>query len=213
MKLYRFLGRPAVAALATLTLAFLVSVSTAAQEDVAARGARGHLPYAFEIEPHFVAGTAPPGFGQGSGIGAGLRGSVVILRNGLIHHERDSVSFGFGLDYGRYQGNWSLSSGWRDQCLHTEAAPDGTPICTEATVNGGTYTYLYVPVVVQWNLWLTRGFSAFVEPGVNLYYLRDHGLGAVPAGYLGGRLRLSDRVALTLRLGYPTLAIGASIML
>ena len=213
MKLYPLFGRPAVAAAATLTLAFLGSASTAAQEDVAAPSARGHLPYAFEIEPHLVAGTAPPGFGQGSGIGAGLRGSVVILRNGILPNKNDSVSFGFGLDYARYQGNWSLSSDWRDQCLHHEAAPNGMQICTEATLNGGMYTYLYLPLVVQWNFWLTRGLSAFVEPGVDLYYLRDRGFNAVPAGYLGGRLRLSDHVALTLRLGYPTLAIGASFML
>ena len=212
MNLYRLFGRPAVAAVATLTLALLGSVSSAAQEDVDARSARGPLPTAFEIEPHFVAGTAPPGFGQGSGIGAGLRGSVVILRKGLVPNVDDSVALGFGLDYGRYQGNWSLSSGWRDQCLHYETAPNGTPMCTDTTLNGGTYTYLYIPIVAQWNFGLTRRSSAFVEPGVALYYLRGHGFSAVPAGYLGGRMRLSDRVALTLRLGYPTLAIGASFM-
>jgi hypothetical protein len=213
MKLYRLLGRPAVAAAATLTVAFLGSVSTGAQEDVAGRSARGPLQYAFEIEPHLVAGTAPPGFGQGSGIGAGLRGGVVILRNGLIPNVNDSLALGFGLDYGHYHGNWSLSSGWRDQCLHYEVAPTGTQMCTDATLNGGTYTYLYIPVVVQWNFGLARGSSVFVEPGVDIYYLRDHGFNAVPAGYLGGRIRLSDRVALTLRLGYPTLSIGASFML
>jgi hypothetical protein len=66
---------------------------------------------------------------------------------------------------------------------------------------------------MQWNFWFTRRFSAFGEPGVDLYYLGNHGFSAVPAFYVGGRVQLSDRITLTGRIGYPTLAIGVSFML
>jgi hypothetical protein len=210
MKLHRWIGRPAFVSVTTLILALLGSICTAdASEDVGARSSRAPMSHGFELEPHLVLGTAPPGFGQGSGIGAGARGSVVILRDGFLPKVNDSVALGFGFDYGRYKGDWALN-GWRDQCLHYEVAPGGTQICTDVTSNGGTYTYLYLPVVVQWNFWLTRRVSAFGEPGVDLYYLANHGFGAVPALYLGARVQLSDRIALTGRLGYPTSAIGVS---
>lgn len=213
MSRYRCIGRAAVGFVATVTLALLGSSSTAnANDDVGVRSSGAPMPYRFELEPHLVLGTAPPGYGQGSGIGAGVRGSVVILRDGFIPNVNDSVAFGFGLDYGHYKGNWALN-GWRDRCLHYEVAPSGTQVCTEVTSNGGTYSYIYIPIVVQWNLGFTRRFSAFAEPGVDLYHLGDHGFSAVPALYIGGRVQLSDRIALTGRLGYPTLAIGLSFLL
>lgn len=213
MKLYRWIGRPAVAFVATLALALLVSISTAdAREDVVIRGSRAPMAYDLEIEPHLVLGTAPPGAGEGSGAGLGVRGSLVILPEGFIRNVNDSVAIGFGLDFGRYYGDLAFN-GYRDQCLHYELGPNGTQVCTEVTSNGGTYTYLYIPVVMQWNFWITNRFSAFGEPGVDLYYLTSHGFSAVPALYVGGRVRLSDRITLTGRLGYPTLAIGVSFML
>ena len=63
-----------------------------------------------------------------------------------------------------------------------------------------------------WNLWLTRSFSVFAEPGVDLYHLADHGFGVVPALELGGRVQLSTHTALTVRLGYPTVASGLSFL-
>ena len=209
MSLHRLNGRRVVAFVAALAVALLGFISLAnADEDIAS----APKSYRFEIEPHLVLGTSPPGFGQGSGIGAGIRGSVVALPNGLLPKVNDSLAIGFGLDYGHYYGKWALN-GYRDRCLHYQAGPDGTQVCTDITLNGGDYTYLYVPIVVQWNFWFTRRFSGFVEPGVDFYHLADHGFGAVPAFYLGGRLRLSEHTALTIRLGYPTTAIGVSFLL
>ena len=168
--------------------------------------------YDFELEPHLVIGTEPPGPGAGSGVGFGVRASFVVAPDGFIRNINDSVAVGFGIDVGHYAGSWALN-GYRDQCLHFEPGPAGTSICTEVTSNGGTYNYVYVPVVMQWNFWFTRRWSAFAEPGLNVYYVGSHGLYVDPAVYVGGRFRVSDRMALTLRLGYPTISFGASFML
>jgi len=212
MNVYRWLGRPVLILASTVSL-LLGPMSTAnAREDVVIRSARTPMSYEVELEPHLVLGTEPPGPGQGSGVGAGVRANFVILPEGFIPKVNDSVAIGVGLDFGRYYGNWSVN-GYQNQCLHFESGPNGTQICTEVTSNGGTYTYVYIPVVMQWNFWLTRRFSAFGEPGVDFYYLGNHGVSAVPALYLGGRLQLSDRITLTGRIGYPTVAIGVSFML
>jgi hypothetical protein len=66
---------------------------------------------------------------------------------------------------------------------------------------------------MQWNFWLTERFSAFGEPGLAFYHLGNYGFSASPALYVGGRMRLADRITLTARLGYPTLAIGVSFLM
>jgi len=198
---------------AAVALAGLFSpASAAAHEQVVIRDWRAPISYDIEIEPHLVLGTAPPGAGAGSGAGLGVRGSMVILPEGFIPRLNDSVAVGVGLDYGRYNGAWAIN-GYRDQCLHYEPGPAGTSICTEVTSNGGTYNYLFVPVVMQWNFWLTRRFSAFGEPGVDFYYLGNHGFWFSPAAYVGGRVQLADGITLTGRIGYPTVAIGVSFMM
>jgi hypothetical protein len=207
------LHRPAVVFASMLTVGPLGLLPPAnASEEVVARNPPAPMRYHFELEPHAVLGTAPPGQGQGSGAGLGVRASAVILPNGFIRNGHDSVAIGFGLDVNRYYGRWALN-GYQDQCTHFETGPNGTQVCTEVTAYGGTYTYLYLPVVMQWNFWLGRRLSAFGEPGLNLYYLGSHGFSAVPAFYIGGRVQVSNRITLTARLGYPTLAFGLSFML
>jgi hypothetical protein len=198
---------------AALVVGLLASARAArAAEQVVVHDARAPIGYGFEIEPHLVLGTAPPGPGYGSGVGIGVRGSFVLSPEGFIRGVNDSVALGVGLDYGRYDGALGLQ-GFHDQCLHFEPGPNGTSVCTEVTSNGGTYNYLFAPVVMQWNFWLTRRFSAFGEPGVDLYLLGNHGFGISPALYLGGRFEIADRITLTLRIGYPTLALGVSFMM
>ena len=51
------------------------------------------------------------------------------------------------------------------------------------------YNYVFMPVVMQWNFWLTERFSAFGEPGVDLLSPRQLRLRRRPALYVGGRFR------------------------
>jgi len=198
--------------LAALLAPVLFAPRAHAYEQVIIRDGRAPMGYDLELEPHLVLGTSPPDPGYGTGAGIGVRGSLVILPEGFLPRVNDSVAVGVGIDYGRYHGGWSVN-GYRDQCLHYEPGPAGTSVCTDVTSGGGTYNYFFMPVVMQWNFWLTRRFSAFGEPGMDIYYVGGHGFNFTPAGYVGGRVKLTERLTLTGRIGYPTLAIGVSFMM
>lgn len=68
-----------------------------------------------------------------------------------------------------------------------------------------------VPIVMQWNFWLSRNWSVFGEPGG----LIDFGdkTRAHPAFYAGGRFHFSERITLTMRIGHPTASVGVSFLL
>jgi hypothetical protein len=190
----------------------LLCPGIARASDAIIRYGRVPIGYALEIEPHLVFGSSPPGPGYGSGAGVGVRGSFVIAPEGFLRGVNDSAAIGFGLDFGHYYGSLAFN-GYRDQCLHFEPGPNGTSVCTEVTSNGGTYNYLFIPAVLQWNFWFTDRLSAFGEPGVNLFVQGNHGFGVGPAFYVGGRLRVADRITITARIGYPTVGIGVSFMM
>jgi hypothetical protein len=198
---------------AVILLSSVVGVSSAQAYDVRTiRDFRTPIAYQLELEPHLVAGTNPPGPGAGSGVGVGVRGSFVILPDGFIRGVNDSVAIGVGIDVGHYYGSWALA-GYRDQCLHYESGPAGTQVCTEVTSNGGVYNYLYLPVVMQWNFWLTQRWSVFAEPGLSVYFVGHHGISLAPAAYAGGRFLIANGITLTGRIGYPDIGFGVSFML
>jgi len=199
----------------TLSGSLVLVLSTGAADAYEAsvvHAQRAPIEYVAEVEPHLVLGSAPPGRGTGSGAGIGVRARLVLSSDGFISGVNDSLALGLGLDFGHYAGAYALN-GYRDQCLHFEPGPAGTSICTDVTSNGGTYNYIFVPAVLQWNFWLSQRFSAFGEAGLGLYHLGNYGFGATPAIYIGGRLRLTDRITLTARLGYPTSSFGVSFMM
>jgi hypothetical protein len=68
-----------------------------------------------------------------------------------------------------------------------------------------------LPIVMQWNFWLSRNWSVFGEPGGLIDFgkkTRPH-----PAFYAGGRFHFSDRITLTMRVGHPTASVGVSFLL
>jgi hypothetical protein len=68
-----------------------------------------------------------------------------------------------------------------------------------------------IPIVMQWNFWLSRNWSVFGEPGG----LIDFGKKARPrpAFYAGGRFHFTDSITLTMRVGHPTASVGVSFLL
>jgi len=87
----------------------------------------------------------------------------------------------------------------------------GVPVCVQ--VSGRNHVnYFYLPVVMQWNFWLHRKWSVFGEPGVAIYF--DDGKAEFTpfVVYAGGRYHFNDRIALTMRLGYPSFSLGVSFM-
>ncbi len=184
------------------------SLPAAAQSTIKSPGQRP--PYYVELEPHGLVGLFdPPGFGYGTGLGAGFRGSLEVAREGFLPKLNDSVAVGFGLDYLRYDGY----DGWRGGCEEFTSGPSGTPICVRVTSYSDRVDYFYLPIVMQWNFWLHRKWSVFGEPGIALY-LQDRDLDFTPfVLYAGGRFHFTDRVTLTMRIGYPTLSLGVSFLL
>jgi hypothetical protein len=74
-----------------------------------------------------------------------------------------------------------------------------------------TQDHFRVPVVMQWNFWLSRNWSVFGEPGGLIDFgkkTRPH-----PAFYAGGRFHFTDNITLTMRVGHPTASVGVSFLL
>ena len=72
---------------------------------------------------------------------------------------------------------------------------------------------LFIPVVMQWNFWLSTHWSVFGEPGVGFAANAGPGRDAVhPILAAGGRYHFNDKIALTLRLGYPEISAGVSFL-
>jgi hypothetical protein len=77
-----------------------------------------------------------------------------------------------------------------------------------------TKDHFRVPVVMQWNFWLSRNWSVFGEPGGLVDFGKDgkkpkpH-----PAFYAGGRFHFTERITLTMRVGHPTASVGVSFLL
>jgi hypothetical protein len=69
-----------------------------------------------------------------------------------------------------------------------------------------------VPVVMQWNFWLSTHWSVFGEPGLAIVSGPTPQT-VVPCFYVGGRYHFTPRIALTMRLGYPDLSVGVSFLL
>lgn len=169
-----------------------------------------HPNYYFEAEPHLQLGLFdPPGYGGGTGFGFGFRGTVEILHNGFIPKLNNSIGVGFGLDYVRYDG-WQ---GPRGTCEQFVTGPSGVPICVRVASGPDHVNYFYMPVVLQWNFWLHRQWSVFGEPGIGMH-VEDGRFQFDPfIFYAGGRFHMTDRITLTLRIGYPTFSLGASFLL
>lgn len=71
----------------------------------------------------------------------------------------------------------------------------------------------YVPVVMQWNFWLSPHWSVFGEPGFGIAANGFRDRFFHPTIYAGGRYHFNDRIALTMRIGYPSVSVGVSFFL
>jgi hypothetical protein len=181
-------------------------------EDMIIKRPGDHPIYSVEIEPHLTLAFFVPTAGS-SGVGLGGRFTIPVVKNGFVSSINNSVGIGFGLDWIHYNGcyrNW----GNPYSCANFE-------------------TFL-LPVVMQWNFFLSTHWSVFGEPGLAItinsygscvdFYFDDRGnrvncgpspnrLGVNPfVLFLGGRYHFSETVALTMRIGWPYASIGVSFM-
>ena len=78
----------------------------------------------------------------------------------------------------------------------------------DAFINGKSF--LDIPVVLQWNFFLSTHWSVFGEPGLGLELGGAGVLHPILAG--GGRYHFTESIALTMRLGYPAASVGVSFL-
>jgi hypothetical protein len=181
-----------------------LTASTAARADEYARAegpsSRSDNPamYPLELEPHFSFG-AENVYGA-SGFGAGLRVGVPLVSGWLGTSVPDNLAISFGGDILHY-----------DNCYYA----------SDCGAN-----YLLVPVALQWNVFVARPVSLFLEGGAFLYKGWFDGcgpndgpgcsppsnFGILPTVALGGRIHIGRNVAFTMRLGYPTSTLGVSFL-
>ena len=174
-----------------------------------------HPAYAWELEPHLVVQWNEYAPCANEGFGPGVRATIPFLDNGPIPKINNNMGIGFGLD-------WAHSS-TNNRCYNYKGAYYG---------NGYTADIWSVPVVVQWNFFLLPKISVFGEAGLVIQHRRydnfynagcgnnngvcngsfsDNGVdGSFSAG---GRFLITDSVGFLLRIGYPYLSAGVSILL
>ena len=191
--------------LALILAAGMFTTTTHAHADtLIIRSPGDHSRYLFEAEPHLLLGLIdPPGVASGTGLGLGFRGTFILVDNGFVPSINNSIGLGVGLDWVHYGHG-------RAHC-NRDQGPSG--VCNfddSESVNN-----LWVPVVMQWNFFLSRQWSVFGEPGLAVRYTStpdDHKVSVDPQFYAGGRWHFSDQMTLTMRLGYPTFSVGVSFM-
>jgi hypothetical protein len=112
--------------------------------------------------------------------------------------------FPAGVPGAGFRGTFQIANGF----VKTINDSIGIGVGIDVTTDG----HALIPVVMQWNFWLSTHWSVFAEPGFAI------GAGGPrtplwPAFFAGGRVHFTNRVALTLRLGYPVLSVGVSFFL
>lgn len=166
-----------------------------------------HPKYSVELEPHLVIEWDRGYKTRGAGVGPGFRASIPIVPNGPIPQINNSLAISFGVD-------WAYFS----QC-------DGQPDSATCRVSE-----FWFPITAQWNFFFTPVISVFGEVGgalVSRRYGYDKGCPAIDAAdcrysnftpfeplfWGGGRFLFSPTVGMVVRVGSPSVTIGADFLL
>jgi len=186
---------PLLAALTT------VAVTTpAAADQLIIKNPGDHPDYHVDIEPHGILGGGgwwDWGY-YGLGLGGGARFSIPLCKNCFVPKINNNVAISFGADLAFYP--WA---------------------------NGFAPAYLFLPVAMQWNFFISKKWSVGPEigftPTIGVFYDYNycnaiggpcHNFYPYFSCWAVGRYHFSEKVALTMRLGFPELFnIGVSFFL
>jgi hypothetical protein len=121
-----------------------------------------------------------------------------------------SLGFGYPFDGGNwlglgFRGTFNLTNGF------VKSINDSIGIGFGLDFAPGYGGYFLIPVVMQWNFWLSTHWSVFGEPGIAFTNAPFRAFD--PVLYAGGRFHFTDRIALTMRAGYPDFSVGISFLL
>lgn len=205
----RRIPRPVVAALLPFSLAALAPAAASAQSII--RNPGDHVK-SVEIEPHVL--LVPWGTpGNDLGFGLGGRLTFPIVDNGFVSSINNSVGIGVGFDWMRYGGYCGYGY------YGTDAR--GRPVYYG---DCGKLNRFSIPVVMQWNFYLTKSWSVFGEPGLEYSFYSnlcpDNYPGSLcrspnnldPVLHAGGRWHFSQYATLTMRVGWPYISVGISFL-
>lgn len=188
-------------ALAVALLGVCLAPSAAADTSTIKRPG-AHPRYTLEAEPHFSIGVGnAPGPAGGNGFGPGGRVTLELVDNGFVSSINNTVGIGFGADL----------LFWGDADVDVCTGPPNARTCVRESRD---YRELVLPVVMQWNFWVSRNWSVFGEPGIAYRFRRNAEDRLDPfVMYAGGRYHFSDAMSLTMRVGYPSVSVGVSFLL
>jgi hypothetical protein len=188
----------------------LLAVPALASAQIKQPGA--HQLYSAELEPHLIVQWDNYAPCANDGIGPGFRAAIPFLDNGPIPRINNNMAIGFGLD-------------WAHSGINSN--------CNRYYFNGNFYgngfsaDTVSIPVVVQWNFFLLPKISVFGEAGLVLQHRSYDGYNCVNGNACGtfndntvngsfsagGRFLVTDSVGFLVRLGFPYLSAGVSILL
>ena len=202
-------------ALSLATFLAIGALAAQSRADSTIKTPGDHPDYVIDIEPKGNFGFFGA-WGNSLGFGAGVRFSIPVMKNGFIPKINNNVAISFGADWLHYAGG----------CGYYYAGYAGGSCGAD---------YLFFPVALQWNFYVAKQWSVFAEPGLAIYhsfyddYCGVYAVGSPaynacqnaqpshtyvwPVFEVGGRWHASDKIALTLRVGYPTVDFGVSFYL
>lgn len=180
-----------VACTAALALAGALVARPSRADGLIIKQPGDHPSYRYELEPHLNFGFWRWGWHKGPHdnfgnpeLGAGFRATIKIVDPGFVPKINDTVGITFGADL--------------------TGCPD---YCSERF-------HVWLPIGLQWNFYLTKEWNVFADFGFSFRFVGNSGAynGLYPDFFFmgGARYQFTDKVSLTLRIGYPFLSAGVS---
>lgn len=169
-----------------------------------------HPMYSVELEPHLLLQYGDRATGD-QGLGFGLRATIPFMHNGPVPSINNNLGLSFGADVAFFGG---------DEICRRRGVQFFAEDCSAWN--------LWFPATAQWNFFLTPVVSVFGELGLAIQHQRWSFQGSCgdgpcnaseantdvePTAFVGGRfLVFSRRAGLTVRLGWPYLSVGATML-
>jgi hypothetical protein len=133
---------------------------------------------------------------------------------GYVFEAEPHAILGFGYPFDRpdnyfglgFRGTFHITDGF------VKSINDSIGIGVGLDFAPGGPGYFFIPVVMQWNFWLSTHWSVFGEPGLGFTNGARTALDPF-VFYAGGRFNFTEHIALTLRVGYPDISVGVSFFL
>lgn len=183
-------------------------LSSVARAETTIRHPGQHTQYSFELEPHLTIDWFNAHY-AGEGIGPGVHFAIPLMHQGPISTINNNMAIKFGLDvtFGNGCRYWANR-------FYNDRGCDATSFV--------------LPIALQWNFYVTDIIVPFGEAGLAIGHSRYsydgpcangltcnwHDSDTYPLMYFvgGAKFMFGRNAGLTVRMGYPHITVGASIL-